>query len=151
MPRERKFNFVPVSNKRSSIFEKEGLYVRLRKPGAVIIPMNTLIDIGVDITKEHFGMLIYFDKEKRSIGFKVTDIVEHPKSGFRLVGIYKNGQEGKKGYYEARFNIKNILNEISNPLMGQKIKLEEYIDSDVLLSVGKVWYFEVPKAGKKDE
>lgn len=140
--RNSKYNFVPFRVEKGKI-KGESPYVKLRKPGSLVFPKSTLLMIGVDLSKDHFGAILYLDKEKRTMAFKISSIVLSPEHGFRTITINK---AKKGGFKEGIIMVGSLLRHLPDICFGKDpLYLEEYEDKDMLLNIGKVWTFTIPK------
>jgi len=152
MPRERKYNFVPITNedlrKRKESFEKKyDPYVRIQKPGLLVFPRKTLEHLEID-TKA--GTLVclkwWVDPPTRTIAFKIMKSVSDAGlKDIKTMKVVNYKNTGSMGTVSINPILRSLGGEWLQPCI---CPISEYNDTDSLLGIGEVHTFFVPKAKK---
>lgn len=151
MPRERKFNFLPLVIERGRSSQEEP-YIRLQGNGQLVFNRKCL-EYLVQGIKKSFFLKLFCDKSKRAVGFQVIKQVDGGElkgSNIRFVTPQVQKQKGVETVM-AKVSIAGFVNSLGDvKIPSGKLFIESYKDNDGYLSIGDVHYVVLPKK-EKDE
>lgn len=144
---QKKFYFEPIRVEKGK--DNDGFYpfCRISKAGLLSFANATLTYLGIGNQKAI--LRIFGDTKRRAFGFKIVNLAGKKEDGYRVLVP----RQTAGGAWQAGISIKSFLKKLNDvELPSPRLKIDVYEDKDGYLSIGEVYYIEIPenKKSKKD-